>query len=229
MIHGATPKGGGSWPNRSRHRRREGIVPFASPSRKNPTVASWTTRPSSVAPSTPASGRPRAVPGRLRPRLRAEGRPDVGEAGPADPPHPPAGRRRLQRPAVLPRPVHGGPHRRRRRPRCSCALRRALLGLGPRLRPRPDVLVSPGGRPGPQQRRRHHRAPGRACPSTCWPTSTTRPATARRTTSPPPSATGCCLGAALAADGRGRRPEGRLRRLQGGGPGRRAGLRARRR
>ena len=44
MIHGASPIGGGSWPNRSRHRRREGIVPCASPSRNNPTVASWTTR-----------------------------------------------------------------------------------------------------------------------------------------------------------------------------------------
>ena len=39
---------------------------------------------------------------------------------PADPTHPAAGRRRLQRAAVIPRPLHGGPRRRTSRPRCSC-------------------------------------------------------------------------------------------------------------
>ena len=37
--------------------------------------------------------------------------------------------------------------------------RRPVLGAGPRLRPRPDVLVSPGVRPGPVQRRGDHRPP----------------------------------------------------------------------
>ena len=59
-------------------------------------------------------------------------------------------------------PYMAGSRRRRRRARCSCALRRPVLGPGPRLRQGPDVLVPPGGRPGPQQRRRHHRPPGRA-------------------------------------------------------------------
>jgi hypothetical protein len=46
---------------------------------------------------------PRTLPAELRPGLCVEGRTNVGQAGGADPPHPPAGRRRLQRPAVVQR------------------------------------------------------------------------------------------------------------------------------
>ena len=48
----------------------------------------------------------------------------------------------------------------RRRAAVPPQVRRPVLGLGPRLRPRPDVLVSPGVRAGPLQRRGDHRPPG---------------------------------------------------------------------
>ena len=108
-------------------------------------------------------------------------------------------------------------------PAVPAQVRRPVLGAGPRLRPRPDVLVSPGVRPGPVQRRGDHRPPGGRCPSTSWPTSITRRSTARRSTSPRPSAP-VRPGGRAGGDGRDRRPEGRLRGLQGGGPRHRPGV-----
>ena len=102
---------------------------------------------------------------------------------------------RLQRPALVPDALHDRPRRGRRGPAVPPQVRRPVLGPGPRLRRRPDVLVSPGMRPGPVQRRRDHRPPGgvaRAPPGRRAPSGRS---TARRSTSPRPSVAGCVLGA----------------------------------
>jgi hypothetical protein len=87
-----------------------------------------------------------------------------------------------------------------------------VLGAGPRLRPRPDLLVSPGVRPGPVQRRGDHRPPGgpaRASPGRRTPSDARRPEDLhrhdRRLRLPP--------GGRAGGDRRDRRPEGRLRGL----------------
>src|SRR5262249_40406434 len=103
----------------------------------------------------------RVVPRGLRPRLPPPGRQDFPQGrGPPAPPPPEGPRRVLPRPAFVPLALRRRPPRRGPGALVPARLRRALLGPGPRLRPGRHVLVPPGGRPGAQQRRRHHRAPG---------------------------------------------------------------------
>ena len=128
-------------------------------------------------------------------------------------------------PSRLRPPLYGRPCRRGLRTALPSLLRRPLLGAGPRLRPRPRLLVPDGGRARPRQRRRHHPAPGRRARAPAGrrtPPDARRPEELRRHH----RRRGLRPGRGLGANGWGRRPSGSLRRLQGGGAGRPARLRA---
>ena len=107
--------------------------------------------------------------------------------------------------------------------RCSSAPSASRSGPWPASSAATTVLVSPGGGLGRNSIAGTTLRRAR-CPSICWPTSTTSRATARRTTSPPPSVP------AAASARPWRKPQGPktcggLRGVQGGGPGRAAGVR----
>ena len=141
---------------------------------------------------------PRAIPPRLRPGLHPQGQPPLRQAGPPPAPHPLQGHGAdLLRPALLRPALHDRLGGRRRGALVLARLRRPLLGFGPGLRPRPDVLVSPGTELGEQQHRRHDHPP-RPLPEHLLADEHHQPRDGTKNYVATTVAGGCCLGAALA-------------------------------